>query len=476
MGRTFWAFSILLVPLLALPANSEDIRERLTEREDENRVEDPWTTEVFGHPLSFSGELDVSLEATDPIRREDSPDGDRRLRFEPEIEAELFYTLGEPLSILFQVRAGFDWDVLAGTRQGNSDFFLERGEMWIDSEDILGSGLGVSVGRLDFDDDRVWWWDEELDAVRVEYEGPIDASLAVAYPLGRTRSDTRFLDPEEEDRLLFLGELSWEWSEEQSLEWYFLLERDRSGDRQLGQIVDNDRIDETDGRLFWMGPRAIGGFELGQGTLGYWLDAAVVKGTERLVEFEDLQPGRSIISGVERRDVLGWAFDLGVTYFLPGKFEPRGTVGIAMGSGDENPDGRKDHAFRQTGLQGNENGFGGVQRFASYGRLLDPELSNLVIVTAGVGISLFESSSMDLVYHYYQLHEQADELRDAALETAFDGRHRDVGHGLDLTLALEEWDRFELEIAASAFRAGSAWASRSGQWAFGGFLSARVAF
>lgn len=117
-----------------------------------------------------------------------------------------------------------------------------------------------------------------------------------------------------------------------------------------------------------------------------------------------------------------------------------------------------------------------MQRFGSYGRLLDPELSNLAVLSVGVGISLFESSSADIVYHHYRLVECSDELRDARLEAAFDGRHRNVGDAIDLVLAIEEGDHFEVELSASAFRAGSAWGQRSGDWAFGGFAAVRLAF
>ena len=41
---------------------------------------------------------------------------------------------------------------------------------------------------------------------------------------------------------------------------------------------------------------------------------------------------------------------------------------------------------------------------------LDPELSNLSIVTVGAGVELLRSSSLDLVYHYYRLVEPADSI------------------------------------------------------------------
>ena len=43
-------------------------------------------------------------------------------------------------------------------------------------------------------------------------------------------------------------------------------------------------------------------------------------------------------------------------------------------------------------------------------------------------------------------------------------------------LAIEEWERFELELQAFAFRAGRAFGRDDGDWSYGGLLSTRFAF
>jgi hypothetical protein len=210
--------------------------------------------------------------------------------------------------------------------------------------------------------------------------------------------------------------------------------------------------------------------------LGYWLDGGWVHGDERTVEHGDPdETGRFPIEGTMRRDVSGWALDVGLLAIAAVPFEPRVSITYAIGSGDDGS-GRRDHAYRQSDLQTNETSLGGVRRFPHYGRLLDPELSNITIATAAAGISLLKSSSLTLVYHYYRLIHRADELRNSNIDTAFDGQHRDVGHGLDLELAIEEGGRFEIELSGSVFRAGAAFGPRSGDWAFGGLAALRVAF
>ena len=108
--------------------------------------------------------------------------------------------------------------------------------------------------------------------------------------------------------------------------------------------------------------------------------------------------------------------------------------------------------------------------------LLDPELSNLAVLTLGAGLSLLASSSLDLVYHHYRLVEPATSLRDARVEATLTGADRDVGHGVDLVLALEEWERLELEFIASGFRTGDAFGSERSRWSYEGFFAMRFAF
>jgi alginate production protein len=482
------ALALLLAlasPPLAAANESEkqeesDLRERLTEREDKNRVDNPWMRSLFGNQLTANGQYEIVLEGTDPIAL-GRPIGDDRLLLEQELEGELFYTLGEPLSFFAQARLRWDRDLLPETPNGADDWYVERGEVWVFAGDLFESGVDLDIGRLHFEDDRRWWWDAELDAVRLAWEGGPDnafgASLALGSDLGRTRSDRRRLDPDEADRLRVLASLAWDTGASHGVELFALYESDRSGHTPVGESVRASREDESDGRLFWVGPRALGAFASESNwILGYWLDGGWVQGDETSLELGDPDDsGRLPVEAVVRRGVSGWALDVGLLAIAALPCEPRVSLTYAIGSGDNGKGGR-DHAYRQSGLQANETSFGGVRRFPHYGRLLDPELSNLAIATVGAGISLFESSSLDLVYHYYRLIHRADSLRSSRIDTVFDRRHRDVGHGLDLELAIEEGDRFEIELSGSVFRAGAAFGPRSGDWAFGGLAALRIAF
>ena len=448
--------------------DDEGLRQRLTEREDKRRPLKPFEVEVGGRLLTLGGEWEVEfLELRRWVVGEQIDEPDRRLLSQG-LELEAFYTFGKPLSIFAQIQLAMEEDLLPESQDEVSDQWLQREEMWITSEDISGSGVSVEAGRLDFEDDRRWWWDDELDAVRVIYErGPVELQVAFAREVAPRRSDLSFVEPEHDRIARWIGELSWDFQPDHALEIFALHQDDRSRTERVGTVIDTDREDEPDSQLLWLGARVMGAFELGApGLLGYWLDGATVDGHEHWTEYEEISDDQSEVTSVTRRHVDGWALDVGFSWLPPLEWEPRVFAGYALASNE----------FRQSGIQANEAGFGGVERFGHYGFLLDPELSNLEIWTGGLGCSLWRSSSLDLVYHQYRLRQASTELWDAELELELTGDSRALGREVDLVLALEDWERLEFTFALAAFWPGRALGHQSGRTSYGTFLAMRLAF
>lgn len=481
MSRRARALLVALLALALAPAadaeeedeEDEGLQQRLTEREDKRRPLEPFTVDVWGHPLALGGEYELELGYVRPRVLEPEVDGKTvrepdQLLFAQQLQLEAFYTLGPPLSVFVQIQGIMEEDLLGQTFESVSDLYVERGEMWLYSEDVLGSGVNFDVGRLNFEDDRRWWWDDELDAARIGWEGDtFEITLALAYELASDRSARSWVDPEQERVLRWIAESSWDFSPNHSFQLFLLHQSDHSPREQVGQDVSVDHEDESDARLTWAGARQTGIFDLGAGGyLGYWIDAALVSGEERFLDFLDPVDGRVEVEAVSHPHISGWGADVGMSWLLPLPAEPRLFAGYAYGSEE----------FRQTGIHADEAGFGGVERFNSYGLLLQPELSNLGIVTAGVGISVLRSSSLDLVYHSYRLVEPAEDLRDSLLQAELTGSHERLGHGVDLVLAVEEWERFEFDVAAAAFRTSDAFEHEPSSWVIGGFLAVRYGF
>lgn len=455
----------------------DDQRMRLTERLDENRVEQPWTSMFLGHPLSASFQYELAVDWLRQLTEPHPPHGKTRVLLEQQAEGEIFYTLGPSLSFFAQARLRMERDLRADTLHGVSTVFWERGEMWLTSENILGLPLNVEIGRLDFEDDRRWWWDDDLDAMRITVVGKtMEFALAVGQELGPTRTDHAFIEPARQGVLRVIAEASWDCAPDHTLQAFALHHHDRSARHRIEEVVEVHREDEVDAKLTWLGARATGMWRAKPGFLHYWVDTAGVRGEERTVNYLPFSGQQSIVEEGTQRTVSGWAVDLGLTWTAPVKGAPRLSLGYARGSGNKNTGSLRDSAFRQTGLNSNAPGFGGVQGFSGYGMLLDPELSNLAIVTVGIGRALFTSSSLDLVYHAYRQIEPANSLRYARLETGLTGQNRDLGRGLDLVLAVEESDWLQFEVTASAFHAGKAFGPQRGEWTFGGFAARRLAF
>jgi len=268
--------------------------------------------------------------------------------------------------------------------------------------------------------------------------------------------------------LRFLGNAAWGWRGRERLDAFVLYQHDLSGAPRIGTVIADDREDESDANLTWLGGRAsgrVGGERYGE--LDYGLDVAWVWGRERLVEFDDADiPDHSIVVGKSAHDVRGVALDTRATWLLPVHPRVGVTLGYAYGARD----------FQQTGLERNKDRFRGVDRFAYYGTLLRPELANLHVATLAVGWRFLPSSSIELLYHVYRQAQASDQLRDADIDTDPNGKDAFLGQEWDAVLGMREWEHVDLELIGSVFRAGPAYGDHAGRLASGVFLKLRYSF
>ncbi len=459
-------------------SEAPDLLERLTERNDKRIELDPYRIGLAGRLLSIGGQYELGYERIHSGGRRPDLELRRGSELAQELELEAFYRFDSHQSVFAQGRL-----VMVDERYGESDAdelikYAERGEMWYRYEAIAGSEWVFDIGRIDYQDPRHWWWDDELDSVRMTYEGAgLVFSAALAKELGGVRSNLNVLAADEKGVVRGLAAVSWTWADNQSAQLFLLHQNDDSTRLQPDDFARPDQEDPSDANLTWFGGLVTGVFELpSPGLLGYWLNGGWVKGTEHLTVFEDEHDEGLRAEAVRRRKVNGWAMDAGLSWMPDWSWEPRFFAGYAYGSGDSDPESKHDRAFRQTGLESNDAGFGGVEEFPNYGILINPELSNLGIATVGVGGALFRASSLDLVYHHYRLADPAEILRDANIEVELTGNDRDFGQALDLVLALEEWKQIELLLTVSAFRAGRAFGRDHGEMSYGGFAGLRITF
>lgn len=500
-------------------------RERiLIKRPDRHRPEHPISVSVFGRPLVLGGrytlvgrydqdklldfdfdDLDDNGEIEDAVRGQTPKDD--QLRINQTLQADLFYPFTDDISAYVEMKVFYRNLVWARNASSRDSKIYERGESWLYFGRILGSPFGVQVGRQAFFDDREWWWDQDLDAARLRLDGQsFHAELAVAQEILPVELDKTSIDPEVKNVLQILGNAQWEWSRRHRIGVYALHRHDHSSGQlvipsepdPILPCVPEDEIppnlpeeareffrsgcpdpiapvdfeDESDPDLTWFGVSASGRWKAGRGgRIHYWLDAAGVTGKETSTDYSG-PTGKSVVSSRQRHKVEGFGLDLGATWEVPVFGRPIFTAGYAYGSGRSGDVEERDRGFRQTGLQDNNDKFRGVVSFRYYGELLDPELANLHIVTAGVGTRFLDKSSIDLVYHHYRQDQATPFLRDIDFKRDPDGRHRHIGDEWDLILGIEDFQPLEVKLVGSIFRAGEAFGRDEGDLAY--LLSLRL--
>ena len=389
--------------------------------------EPPETRYQIAPYLTFGAELELTYDYQKNLGLDDRRDNDAATLV-PELSLAFSFDPDPRFQAFLNVAVSRPavWKIEAGETKPSEDVALELKEAFILLRSLPG-GLSLQLGRQRFEDERQWLYDEELDAVRLWlHRGALTAELSLSRD-GLVRKDLLSSAPQGDEINNYVLSASYRLLPDLTLEAYAIVRDDQAASRNrpvfLGVRSRGEPIEDLD----------------------YWFELGYVGGRD----------GSTRISG--------WGIDLGATYEWQIGPKPALTLGFAFGSGDGNPGDGTDRSFRQTGLQDNESDFGGATDFKYYGEALDPELSNLAIFTAGVGIRPSDKISVDLVYHYYLQHRASTTLRNAGLEAEPSGRSRRLGSGVDLILGLQEiYDCLELKAVVGYFSPGAAFPERNG--------------
>lgn len=430
MVRRFRGLTVALLALAAFWAGAAGPGEGWgQDRQPVFELGDPPETRHRLAPfLSFGAELEAEftfLRNTDLDRRRDDdtailqPELSLAWSFDPHPAFQVYLNVVVPRPVVLAEPPGGTGVREEVAIEVNEAFALARGLPW---------GLALQVGRQQFEDEREWLYDEELDALRLFHaHGPLAVELSLSREALVRKDLLHDRKPSRVDNWIAVA--TCRVREELDLQAYLIARKDHDANRR---------------RPVFAGLRSWG--EAVE-DLDYWVDAAWVGGRD----------------GAER--LGGWAIDLGGTYEWQLPWKPALTLAFAFGTGDRDPGDRRDHGFRQTGLGDNEGDFGGATSFKYYGAVLEPELSNLLVVTAGIGIRPEDTLSLDVVYHYYRQHRAADSLRDAGIDADPSGRRRELGHAVDLVLGAEGLlDRVDLRSVLGYFFPGAAFPGARGAW------------
>ncbi|MGQ0793378.1 MAG: alginate export family protein [Deltaproteobacteria bacterium] len=314
-------------------------------------------------------------------------------------------------------------DALALSPEGKgADASLEIEQAYLYLSRIGGSRFSFQIGRQRFNDEREWLYDRELDAARLYYEY---SDLLIEMSASRENLVLRdiFGDTQKSDFSNYLIHARRRFSSKSQAAGYAILRDGSGGESRLYLGV------QSHGRI--------------QRAIEYWLEAAHMGGSD----------GTSKASG--------FALDVGALYKPDAPFNPSVTVGFAFGAGDGDTQDGVNKNFRQTGIQDNSDKFAGVVNFKYYGEFLNPELSNLYILTLGIGIKPTKRSSIDLVYHRYLQHKASDRFRGAGIDLNPSGTSRDIGSAVDIIIGYEELDNTDISLKFGYFSPGEAFSPHS---------------
>ncbi len=427
-------------------------------RPDERRTPRPLTLDLGGRSLQLGGSYEASIEGRFDFDLDGTRQRHRDVQ-EHELKLQARLDLGGRVTAFAQAVALADRRLARRDGSVQTRQWWERGQAWLMAEGLAGQPLSVQVGRVALLERRAWWWDEDLDAVRMVY-APAGWRLetGLARELGRTSTARPGLDPQQRGITRWYGQGAWTWAPRQRAELFWLRANDRSGIAAPGTAVADGDEDPVDARLGWLGLRASGEWPLAGGHRAtYRVDLARVQGRQTGTAFTRDAQGVQVAGSSLTRRVRGTAIDLGAQWLMPGWMRPALSLALAQGSGGPVTD-TLDPNFRQTGLQENKSRVSGVKRMRFYGELLDPELSNLRIASAGLGLRLLDNSSIELLWHHYRQLHASPQLAGSRLSVAPTGLSREIGQAVDLFIALREWERVEWTLTLSRFMPGAAFA------------------
>lgn len=287
---------------------------------------------------------------------------------------------------------------------------------------IANSGLAISVGRQDFEEEREWLFDEYLDAVKVSYYGTENLLVEGAYITAVNPIKDKF-----DTWTDLFGQASW-FYQDNKFSAYFLKRTDSS--------IRNREPE-------WIGLRYIGEME----NLKPWAELSFLSGEDKGEESD------------------GMAYDFGATFLnSEWNYNPSVTIAYAFGSGDDPSTPLVNERFRQTSYQDNVVVFNGQSSVYSYGSLLDPELSNLKIFTLGFGVYPTENISVDFIYHSYKQEFADNDVKGSDLldpPARPNGASLEIGSGFDIITAFPTYfERVEPTIVISTFKPGAAFEPR----------------
>ena len=155
-----------------------------------------------------------------------------------ELELDIEYELHDDAYLFFVGTLTDDSETVETAGTGEEERGLEINELgfgYLFGERVVSE---LTLGRMEFVSASEWWvwWDEELDAVRLQssYSG-FASMLAYSRALAPDMTNEDFIDPEEDDVGRALLSLAWYPDDDQALIFYYISPADGGSDFEASQ-------------------------------------------------------------------------------------------------------------------------------------------------------------------------------------------------------------------------------------------------
>lgn len=160
----------------------------------------------------------------------------------------------------------------------------------------------------------------------------------------------------------------------------------------------------------------------------------------------------ALLGDAANGEAAGFGFDIRATHTVSAhEWNPQITLGVAAGA----------PGFAQSEFHTNKTYDGGQMQFHRYGYVFQPELTNMAVGTASVGIRPSRALSVDLGFHAYAQIDRRTETPDARVRGKTTGGSHLLGAEVSLVGAWRPTRKTKFEVGAGVFQAGPAYADRS---------------
>lgn len=388
-------------------------------------------------PPDISARIDLNLQNSDG---QDDTDELRRDSAVAEAELKLLLeqSLGQSSRLVAQMAFASERYSEDALNNDDEQFTYDVERLFFQTRPR--ESLRLRAGRQAIDDPLQALVDEDLDGLRISYEAGI-----AEFEISLTREDwfeaSTFAREDNITNTMGLIEFS---PNKDTLWMPYVLHRSaeplRGEDAGNTNWLNNDQpVDAT-----WAGLQGI--VEPESSAFRYWIHGSVLNGEAN--------------TDSETTELGGYSVNLGLNWKTNLPMQPTITVAAAHATG-----GNRSERFRQSRLHSNDFALNGKNTFRYLGEVVDPELTNIRVLTFGIGANLTKDWRYDVALHSYQQVELEDNLRGSDLEYSPLGIDDDLGQAADFILAYRPNRQLQVQGTLGSFMPGKAFEdSRDTAW------------